>query len=44
MYASESKLSKELKNGIDTLVGQVFFLIMEQYCQNIVLAQELLVY
>ena len=25
MYASESKLSKELRNGIEILVGQVVF-------------------
>ena len=36
-YASYSKLFKELKNGIEFLVGPAFFEIMDQNSQNIVL-------
>ena len=37
MHASESKLSKELKNGIGILVGQAAFYVMDQNSQNNVL-------
>ena len=34
MYASSSKLSKDLKNGIKILVGQEVFKVMDQNSQN----------
>ena len=37
----KSKLSKELKNGIKTLVGQAIFKVIYQNSQNIVLINNL---
>ena len=36
MCASYSKLSKELKNGIEILVGQAVFKVMDQNSQKVV--------